>query len=259
MPSSTSVPHSENPDAELAAALAASTRFGHLLHVMEAETTQVLAAATDGQAVVWADHQVRGRGRQGRTWLDHPARDIAVSFRIESLAVAAPGRLAAAAPVAVARTVEQCLGRPPRIKWPNDVFVDGRKISGLLIDSANGGGTYVLGIGINVNRSSFPSELSDVATSLALTTGREWDRHDIVRTLALNVEDVLTTLESLEGTAALGREFAERTGLLGREVRLEGPPGTPRGVLSALDLDHATLRGRAPIPLGVIQQMRRDT
>lgn len=253
--SSTSVTHSENRDEQLAAALAESTRFAALEHLAACDSTQDVAARAEGTRLVWSDHQRLGRGRQQRSWVDEPDLDLALSFRVEGFSAPSPQRLAAAAPVAIARAVEPYLGAPATIKWPNDLLVQGRKLSGLLIDAS--ASTFVLGIGINVNRTRFPAELSESATSLALATGRTTDRHDLVLRLAVELDAALTTLEQAESGCvdALAQEFARRCAQLRRRVVLEGPTGSPEGVLTALDLDRAQLDGTREYALGQIRHL----
>ncbi len=127
--------------AQIETLLRTRTRFRHLQHVASCPSTQELATAAPRDAhgrfqdaVFWADHQTRGRGRQQREWHDEPAADLAVTFRVHA-ALPTPLALAAAVPVAVALACEPLAGTALRFKWPNDVFLHGRKLSGVLIDA----------------------------------------------------------------------------------------------------------------------------
>ena len=108
-----------------------------------------------------ADEQTAGRGRQGREWTAPPRSAVLMSVVLRELDELLP--LAAA--VAVADAV-----RPAAtIKWPNDVWIDGRKVAGILVEGRPQEGWAVLGIGLNVSTERFPAELAESATSLRLS------------------------------------------------------------------------------------------
>jgi len=158
-----------------------------------------LAGAPHGTLVTAAE-QSAGRGRQGRTWSAPPGRALLMSLVLRD----PPTLLPLAAAVAVA---DVC-GPGARIKWPNDVWLDGRKAAGILVEGRPFEGWAVLGIGLNVamRREDFPPELQDLATGL----GRE--------------------PAELEPTLAAWRE---RDALLGSEVTWNGGRGIAAGVDSS--------------------------
>ncbi|HPP76254.1 MAG TPA: biotin--[acetyl-CoA-carboxylase] ligase, partial [Armatimonadota bacterium] len=129
--------------------------------------------ASEGTVVV-ASEQTKGRGSRGRVWLSPPGANLLVSviFR-PNLPPERMGELAFVASVAVAGTLRDCCGLEPRIKWPNDVQVDGLKISGIIVEAAKG--AAILGVGINVNWTELPEEITSTATSIALEVGRPVD------------------------------------------------------------------------------------
>ena len=138
--------------------------------------------APDG-TVLTAASQSAGRGRQGRGFLS-PEGGLYLSMllRPDSAPELLPS-LTPAAAVAVCRAVEAVCGARCGIKWPNDVVLGGRKICGILTESVGAAACVIVGVGINVNTASFPEELRDIASSVALQTGRE---HDI-RALAVEL------------------------------------------------------------------------
>jgi BirA family biotin operon repressor/biotin-[acetyl-CoA-carboxylase] ligase len=87
--------------------------------------------------------------------------------------------------VCAAGLVNKFLDGEAFIKWPNDVVVTGRKICGILTESGITG--TVLGIGINLNRESFPDDIADKATSLRLITGYEYERAEIIKLLLIEL------------------------------------------------------------------------
>ena len=116
------------------------------------------AAGAPHGTLVTADEQQAGRGRQGRAWTAPPRSAVLMSVVLRELSEMLP--LAAAVAVCEALPVEAS------IKWPNDVWIDGRKVAGILVEGRPQEGWAVLGIGLNVATEEFPAELS--ATSLRL-------------------------------------------------------------------------------------------
>ena len=251
---STSV-HGSDPD--LQAAIASRTRFKQLVHVESCESTQDLAQRDEGVApcIFWADHQTAGRGRQGREWSDQPGLDLAVTLRVPALSLGNPVCLAAAVPLAVLQALESRVGRNLKLKWPNDLLLGGRKICGILMDSLGRvPETYLLGVGINVNRTCFPAELTETATSLALTTGRETDRGELLLDLAVRIHDTIERLER-DDWASLQTLFAERLGLMNRRVTLKVGSSVYRGRMVALDFERIGLEDGTSVPLGLVQSI----
>jgi BirA family biotin operon repressor/biotin-[acetyl-CoA-carboxylase] ligase len=245
----------------LEALLRSATRFSELHHVASCPSTQDLASARPRDAggrfvdaVFWADHQTRGRGRQQREWHDEPAADLAVTFRVK-VTLPTPLALPAALPVAVALAVEPLAGRPLRIKWPNDVYLDGRKLCGVLIDAGSlGPDTYLIGVGINCNRVRFPPELEAIGTSLAIATGREIDRGALLLALAGELDRMLRALTDGR-RAEFEAVFRDRLGLLGKRVQAQTTE-VHEGVLTALDFTQLVLDDRRPLPLGTVRSLR---
>jgi BirA family transcriptional regulator, biotin operon repressor / biotin---[acetyl-CoA-carboxylase] ligase len=128
---------------------------------------------------VTADEQTAGRGRRARAWLSTPGDGLYLSVLLRP---ALPPHLlplvSLMAAVAVAEAVTGQGAAPVDIKWPNDVLVGERKLSGILVEGASGvagAARVILGIGVNLNHRGFPAELAATATSLALVTGRAAD------------------------------------------------------------------------------------
>ena len=121
------------------------------VHEAECETTQNLLAgdAPEG-AVATTDHQRAGRGRHGRRWDDEPGSALLVSVVLRPPAGAAAAQLSLVCALSVAETVERAAALEARVKWPNDVLVEGRKVAGILLEGRDG--AVVCGIGINVNQ-----------------------------------------------------------------------------------------------------------
>jgi BirA family biotin operon repressor/biotin-[acetyl-CoA-carboxylase] ligase len=144
-----------------------------------------------------ADSQTAGRGRLGRAWHSPAGENLHVSFvlRLGIPAGSVPD-VTIAAGLAVADTVAPLVAMPVRLKWPNDVLVSDRKIAGVLCEAggAQDLAFVVVGIGLNVRTASFPPDLAETSTSLALARARELDRSSIFVSLATALSNRIAML-----------------------------------------------------------------
>jgi BirA family biotin operon repressor/biotin-[acetyl-CoA-carboxylase] ligase len=187
--------------------------------------------AADGTVVV-AESQAAGRGRHQRRWHDEPGASLLCSILLRPrLAPARWPLLSLVAGVAVAHALHRAAGVTARLKWPNDVMVDGGKLAGILVESRSAAApVVVIGIGINVGQARFPADLQGRATSLRLVTGRPVDRD---RLLGILVEEFAAWRARLEdqGFAPVREAWKALSATLGREVQGDGVRGR------AVDLD----------------------
>jgi BirA family biotin operon repressor/biotin-[acetyl-CoA-carboxylase] ligase len=208
------------------------SRFGHpRIHHRLTDSTNArarelaLAGAPDG-TVVTATEQSAGRGRQGRTWSAPPGRALLLSAVVRDL-TSRDALLPLAVPVAVASACDEFAGTTCGIKWPNDVWVGGKKLSGILLEGRPQEGWAVIGIGLNVGtlREEFPEELRETATSLVIESGGD-----------PGVEVVLgAVLDSLDSWLAAPAEavldaWRSRDVLRGQRVRWNGGDGQANGI-----------------------------
>jgi BirA family biotin operon repressor/biotin-[acetyl-CoA-carboxylase] ligase len=190
-------------------------------HLRETTSTNELARAlaTTGAphgTLVTTAFQTAGRGRQGRTWTAPPGETLLLSLVIRD----ADPLLSLRAGLAVA----DLAGPEARVKWPNDVLVDGRKVAGVLAEGRPQEGWTVVGIGVNValDLQRMPEELRSTAGSL----GRRPDELDAA------LAELLGHLErrlAEPGDAALAA-LRERDALLGRALSWAGGAGTGAGI-----------------------------
>jgi len=192
--------------------------------------------ANDG-LVILAEEQTAGRGSRGRTWTAPPGSSLLMSVLLfPPPGLQDPAWLTALAAVAVAEVVARAGGGrlDARIKWPNDVRVDGRKVAGILVERGRG---TVLGIGLNVNLDvdQFPGPLRQSATSLRGLLGRPLDRSELARDLIRSLDShYVHALAS--GPDPLGGRYNGLSEHVGREVDVETATGTVGGRLRELDL-----------------------
>ncbi len=150
------------------------------------------AGAADG-TVVFAEKQTMGKGRRGRAWSHEAGKAIAVSLILKPDIVPenAP-KITLIMGLAVCKTLREQCGADAKIKWPNDIIINGKKVCGILTEMTTEDEyiKYVIcGAGINVGQESFPEELERLATSVYIETGRSFLRKDIIKTLLKNFED----------------------------------------------------------------------
>jgi BirA family biotin operon repressor/biotin-[acetyl-CoA-carboxylase] ligase len=162
-------------------------RFGTpYRHVQETASTQRLLADDDPEgATVVAEHQTAGRGRLGRVWQDVEGRSLLVSVLLRP---DAPMPLWPELSLVAGEAVAAAIGHGAEVRPPNDVFLDGKKVAGILPEAARG--RVVLGIGVNVNQpqDELPTDTVKPASSLRVELGREVDRAELLVAILAELE-----------------------------------------------------------------------
>ena len=225
-----------------------NAEIGHkVIHYFRTDSTNSVALELGVQAahgtVIVAEEQTAGRGRLGRKWHSEKSSGIYASIILRPpLAPATAPVLTLMAGVAVHRAVRAATGLSGDIRWPNDLMVNGKKVCGILtemraeVDRLH---MVVLGIGINVNQSSMPDELREIATSLALEGGRHYSRLHILTQLLRDVEHYYHMLLN-EGNAAIVREWSAASSFAeGKRVRVKAGGNDYSAVTSGLDASGA--------------------
>lgn len=180
--------------------------------------------ATQGTVII-AEQQTAGHGRQGNAWYSPPGTGLYFSVLLRpQLPLLKLSGLTLALGHAAATAIETATGLAMRIKWPNDLYCNGRKCGGILteIQSAGSDSAYaVAGIGLNVNNDFLPLELCESATSLLLETGASVFREGLLVELLTAIErDYL--IFSGSGLDAFIEPLQARSHLAGKWVRIEG-------------------------------------
>ncbi len=195
--------------------------------------------AVEGTAVI-TDVQTVGRGRLQRAW-HTPGGNIAISIILRPALPDLP-YLIMVSSLAVARSIEAVTGLATQVKWPNDVLIGGRKVSGILIDSDMQGKSVnhsVTGIGINVNlRLADLPEIRPLATSLLEELGREVSRLAVVRRLLVEFEELY--LKAVNG-GGVYEEWRDRLVTLGRQVRASSQSTVFEGTAESVARDGSLL------------------
>jgi len=166
-------------------------RFGREYTYVEScpSTQRLLAADAPEGAVAVADEQTEGRGRLGRRWEAAAGTSVLCSVQLRPAVDAAQfPELTVVGAEACAEAIRTMTGLEPTLKHPNDVLIGGRKVAGILGESAEG--RIVLGIGINVNipAGELPAEVRTPATSLLIETGGPVNRIELLVALLVALE-----------------------------------------------------------------------
>ena len=203
---------------------------------MDVAKQAIRDGAREGTIII-ADYQTSGRGRLGRKWISSPDDSILLSIilypEIEELRL-----LNMIAALAVAQSIEKLTDLKPILKWPNDVLIEGKKVSGALIESDVQGeqaNSAIVGIGLNVNLdpSSMP-EISETATSLKEMLGREVSRLDMLESLLCEFEELCQALHHGE---PIHKEWQRRLDTIGREVAVKQGNEVLEGYAESVDKD----------------------
>lgn len=239
--------------------LVAATFIDEVDYHDEIDSTNTRAAAIVAAAppsdrttlLVLADHQTAGRGRGQNQWWSAPGA-LTFSVLLRDANFALPKHrwplVALTAGLAVCRALDQFLTASPQspvpgpqLKWPNDIYLGGRKLGGILVEAATGQqGSIIVGIGLNINNSAVtaPPDLREKVTALG-DAGREIPRIDVLTLLLRELADGLNELTS--GGSRWQTEFAARSLLTGRKVELDLPSGPIEGICEGIDQDGALL------------------
>lgn len=149
---------------------------------VDSTNKSALLAAAEGAAegtVFLAKSQTQGRGRRTKIWYSPPGMGLYFSVLLRPMTEATKANfLVLQSAVAVCMAIEEVTKIPAGIKWPNDIYMDGKKLGGILLETVISGETLqhaVVGIGINLNHSSgdYPEELRNKAISIKEVTGKE--------------------------------------------------------------------------------------
>lgn len=220
--------------------------IGRVLEVLPeigSTNDRVMAAGQGGTAegfCVLADRQTAGRGRLARAWASPSGVGLYTSILLRPKApLSSLPLLTLVAGLAVADAIQEVAALTPRLKWPNDVWLDGRKVAGILTELATNGSSArcaVVGIGVNVNHCAddFPPELRSGATSLFQQGGRRIARGILAAAIYNGLDNwyALFCQDRRESILEAGRL---RSATLGRPVQVLA--GTEEWQGDAVDLD----------------------
>lgn len=219
------------------------------VYAEESESTNAVLIDPKGEfkdngTVLLAEKQTQGRGRSGRTW--HSIKDLNLTFSI-LLTDTAPFKnnltlLVFGAANVVASAIENLYQLRTEVKWPNDILVDGKKISGILLESSTQGNKInkiVVGIGINVNQNAFQGQFGIEPTSIRIELGQNSDRETLLAEVLNIFEEMLEKLKS-EPDQIL-KEWRMRCRMLGEKIEINDGTNSRYGIFDDVDSDGTLL------------------
>jgi BirA family transcriptional regulator, biotin operon repressor / biotin---[acetyl-CoA-carboxylase] ligase len=226
-------------------------RFGSIDTTMDEARRRYRVGARHRLWIV-ADRQEAGRGRGGRPWASPVGNLHMTLLTPTAIALREQPKLGFAAGVALAEAAEALL--PPvvevRLKWPNDLLLDGGKASGILLEGHGGGAAVAIGIGVNVT--AHPPDVSYAASHLRMFDDAV-DRDVLFAKLAVRLVESVRSFEG-EGFAPTRERWLRRAAHLGRMVEVRGHRGPQRGRFLDLDAEGCLLLefdgGVTPIEAG---------
>lgn len=187
-------------------------------------TNDYIRQFSEGGTIVLADNQTAGRGRQGRDFQSVPGAGIYFSMLLKpNVGLEQVFSFTPIAAQAVCDAIERLTGVRPKIKWINDILMDGRKICGILTElmlTPDGSiDKVILGIGINVNQAleDFAPQLREIAGSIAMATGKRWNREELTTALIDTLDRRIADWEAGDVDVA---GYRADCATLGREVKV---------------------------------------
>jgi len=215
---------------------------------LESTNTEALRLALENApegTVVIADAQSEGRGRLDRIWESPPSLNLYLSVVLRpDIPAAASSLIPLMVGVAVADIISKYDPGQVRLKWPNDVLIDGKKICGILTEmrtKADRVHFIIVGIGVNINmrKLDFPRGIRETATSLRILTECELDRIDVAIRLFESLERWYRIFLS-GGEAAIREKWLQYADIIGKRIEVVFKSETQRGTVVGLD-EHGAL------------------
>jgi BirA family transcriptional regulator, biotin operon repressor / biotin---[acetyl-CoA-carboxylase] ligase len=217
----------------------------HLFQETDSTNLQAKILAGQGAAegtVVVADTQSHGRGRRGRTWLSPPGRNIYTSLILRPpMAPFQAPQITLMTAVAVTQSLNRTTGLDAKIKWPNDILIQGKKVAGILTEISTEMDVVdfvVVGLGINVNtrREEMLPEIQDIATSIHIEGGDNVSRPSLLCNLLKNFETCYDQLKE-EGFGPIMNQWRTMTDIIGQRVYVDVLDTRHIGTVEAVDDD----------------------
>ncbi|MCR5747059.1 MAG: biotin--[acetyl-CoA-carboxylase] ligase [Lachnospiraceae bacterium] len=196
------------------------------------------AGAGEGLIAV-ADIQNKGKGRRGRAWATPAGVNIAMSYLLRpSLSPEIAPMMTLIMAMAAAEGIRKVSGLDVKIKWPNDIVVNGKKLVGILTEMTAEPDyihEVIVGTGINVNTEEFPEEIRETATSMRIEGGRTYSRAETVAEVTGAFEKYYEIFCDTGDLSALRSDYNKICVNAGAKVRVLDPKGEYDGTAEGID------------------------
>lgn len=186
-----------------------------------------------------AEIQTAGKGRRGRNWVSPKGIGVWMSFLLRpQILPSNASMLTLVSAMAVRKAVEKVSGLNTAIKWPNDIVISGKKICGILtemsaeLDWIN---YVVVGIGINVNTTEFPDEISNVATSIFLECNEKISRSQLIAEFGSAFEEYYDKFLKTQDLSLLIDEYNANLANMDNKVKILEPSGEYEGISKGIN------------------------
>ncbi len=186
--------------------------FGTVTSTNNAAAEYASDAKNDG-LVILAEEQTSGRGRGGNKWYGGKGQSV-----LCSIVLANENLNAELLSLTVAVAVAEAVSETARVKWPNDIILNGKKVAGILLESKQTeyGKVFILGVGINCHQKDFPAELASTATSIDIETQTSSDRISLIKRLITSIEHRLE--EATTNSEAILEKWRQLSTQLGQRL-----------------------------------------
>ena len=222
-----------------------------IIHYQETDSTNTsaLQCAVEGcqeGTVIIADSQSKGRGREDRDWHSPPGTGIYMSVILyPRISLKGLPRITLVAAVAVAEALKSTAHIRVKIKWPNDLLLNNRKICGILTELCSLGNeinAVIVGIGINVNTPAgmFPADIADIASSILIETKEKFPLSEIIKSV-IEYFDRYYAIFIEGGFESILSMWKDYSNIVGRKIQVKQSGTAVTGTVIDIDMDGALL------------------
>ncbi len=204
------------------------------------EAYRLAESGAESGSVIIADTQSAGKGRMGRSWESSAPTNLYFSLILRPVTPPSEApKLTVMSALAVANAIEVTTGLTPKIKWPNDIYIDGKKVCGILTEMKSEADMIefmALGIGVNVNSEigDFTPELEGKVTTLKHVAGKALRRQELFEKIIQNLEKWYIIITHGD-FSRIREEWSRRCYLTGKVITVESGQETITGVAKGID------------------------
>ncbi|MDZ7765660.1 MAG: biotin--[acetyl-CoA-carboxylase] ligase [Melioribacteraceae bacterium] len=214
-------------------------RFVYILEVDSTNSFLLNSKEFDEDGtVVLAEEQKKGRGRLQREWLSAPDKNLTFSILLRNVDPKKINIINLGSSLAVSQAISNLYQLNTVLKWPNDVLIDGKKISGILLESTSRNtelDRVVIGVGINVNQSNFPGRFLIEPTSIRREFNSIVSRERLLSEVINTFEEVINIIET--DPQQVIDDWKDRCKMIGEKIKISSDKESKFGIFEDIDQD----------------------